>query len=118
MRNPEELKVFELADRLVLEVYRLTASFPAEERYGLSQQMRRAAVSIPSNIVEGCTRESQADFRRFIEIATGSAAELRYQLGLSRRLDFGKETDPLWFEVDTIVQSTTKMLIALSKSLR
>jgi four helix bundle protein len=75
MRNPSDLKVFEQAHTVVLEVYAMTAKFPADERFGLTQQIRRAAVSVPSNIVEGCSRESAADFRRFIEIATGSAME-------------------------------------------
>lgn len=124
MRNPEELQVFGLADRLVEEVYRLTADFPVGERYGLTQQIRRAAVSVPSNIVEGCSRNSQADFARFIEIATGSAMELRYQLALARRMDFGAsrgftaDIDPLWCEVTAIAESLGKALIALGKSLR
>jgi four helix bundle protein len=69
MRDHTKLRAFELADEVALLVYRLTTSFPREELYGLTSQMRRAAVSIPSNIVEGCARESQADYLRFINIA-------------------------------------------------
>src|SRR6266571_4642155 len=88
MRDHTKLKAFELADEVALLVYRITAGFPKEELYGLTSQMRRAAVSVPSNIVEGCARDSQADYQRFLTIAFGSLRELRYQLSLSVRLGF------------------------------
>ncbi len=88
MRDHTKLRAFELADEVALLVCRLTASFPREELYGLTSQMRRAAVSIPSNIVEGCARESQADYLRFLNIAFGSLRELHYQVSLSKRLGF------------------------------
>lgn len=116
MRNPQELQVFRLADAAVMKVYRLTASFPAEERFGLTQQIRRAIVSAASNVVEGCSRESPADFRRFIEIATGSAMEARYQIDLARRLEYGSDTD-LWSETAEAVDVATKSLIALKRTL-
>lgn len=90
MKDPKKLSVFKLADALVPVVYTATAHFPDSERFGLTSQIRRASVSVPSNLVEGCTRESPADFRRFVEIAFGSAAELQYQLSLAIRLDFPK----------------------------
>jgi four helix bundle protein len=117
MRNPAELQVFGLSDALVFEVYRLSASFPADERYGLTQQIRRSVVSISSNIVEGCSRESQTDFRRFIEIATGSAMELRHQLSLANRLGFGGPPE-LWTEVTRQADASAKALIAFGKALR
>lgn len=80
MRDPNGLKVFAMADALARAVYEWTVQLPSEEKYTLVSQLRRSALSVPSNLVEGCSRESQADFRRFVEIALGSAMELRYQL--------------------------------------
>jgi four helix bundle protein len=93
MRDHTKLRAFELADEVVLLIYRATREFPKEKMYGLTSQMRRAAVSVPSNIVEGCARESQAEYLRFLEIAFGSLRELHYQLGLSKRLGYFDEYD-------------------------
>jgi len=91
MKNPKSLKVFELADQLALAVYSATREFPKEELYGMVSQLRRCAVSIPSNIVEGCARHTEADFAHFMTVALGSARELEYQLDLSKRLGFLKD---------------------------
>lgn len=93
MRDHTKLRAFELADELVLLIYRITADFLKEEQYGLTAQMRRAAVSVPSNIVEGCARDSQADYLRFLYVAFGSLRELHYKLGLSKHLGFFKDKD-------------------------
>ncbi len=82
MRDHTKLRAFKLADEAALLVYRITARFPRGEQCGLTSQIRRAAVSVPSNIVEGCARESQADYLRFLNIAFGSLRELHYQLSL------------------------------------
>jgi four helix bundle protein len=87
-RDPGHLDVIRLAHTLALEVYLLTEALPDGERFGLQTQLRRAAVSIPTNIVEGCARTSPRDYARFIDIALGSAAELRYLLDLSVDLGF------------------------------
>ena len=88
MREHTKLRAFELADELAVMIYRKTKNFPKDEIYGLTSQMRRAAVSVPSNIVEGCARESQAEYLRFLEIAFASLRELHYQFGLARRLGY------------------------------
>ena len=88
MRDHTKLKAFELADEVALLIYRITSGFPKEEMYGLTSQMRRAAVSVPSNIVEGSARDSQPEYLRFLTIAFGSLRELRYQLSLAVRLEY------------------------------
>ncbi len=91
MQDFRDLKVWQKAHEVALDTYQLTASFPREERYGLTSQMRRCASSVPSNIAEGCGRSTDADFARFLQIAMGSASELEYQVLLARDLAFVTE---------------------------
>jgi four helix bundle protein len=88
MRDHRKLRAFESADALALSIYAATKSFPNEEQFGLTSQLRRAAVSIASNIVEGCARSSQADYIRFLDMTFGSAREVGYQLTLAKRLTY------------------------------
>ncbi len=88
MRNFRELKVWEKGHRMTLAVYRATATFPRDELYGLTSQIRRSCVSVPANIAEGCGRGSEADLARFLQIAAGSASELEYHILLANELGF------------------------------
>ena len=116
MRDHTKLRAFELADEVAVLIYRVTRKFPTDEVYGLTSQMRRAAVSVPSNIVEGCARESQTEYLRFLEIAFGSLRELHYQFGLAQRLGYTEEPDVS--ECDSKIVETEKVLNSLVRSLR
>jgi four helix bundle protein len=109
------LKVFELADRLAIRIYRSTENFPPAERFGLQAQIRRAAVSVPANIVEGCARSTQADYARFIEISYGSARELQYEVSLSARLGYldEKSAKILDYECTALARALNGLLRAL-----
>lgn len=91
MRNFKELIIWQESMKIVKEVYQLTKRLPAEERFGVATQMQRAAVSIPSNIAEGCSRKSQKDYKRFLEIAMGSAFELETQLLVTVEVGYFKK---------------------------
>jgi len=116
MRDYTKLKAFEVTDKIVEMVYEVTAHFPREELYGLTSQIRRAAISVPSNIVEGCSRDSQLDFLRFLYIAFGSLKELHYQILLSNRLGFLKVEDIKTLEPKMV--EAEKVLSSLIVSLR
>ncbi len=88
MRDFKKIQVWEKAHQLTLQLYKITASFPKEELYGLTSQIRRAASSIPTNIAEGAGRDTQAELARFIHIASGSASELEYHVLLARELEY------------------------------
>jgi four helix bundle protein len=88
MQSPTRLRVFLEAEELAVSVYRVTQALPSDERYGLVQQMRRAGVSVASNIAEGCGRGGNRELIRFLSIALGSATELECQLRLARRLAY------------------------------
>ena len=104
MKDFRQLKVWQKAHELTLAVYQLTATFPHEERYGLSSQLRRAGSSIAANLAEGCGRNGDAELARFCSIAMGSASELEYHLLLGRDLQLIKPKD---YEV--LHQRTTEL---------
>ncbi len=116
MRDHTQLRAFELADEVAMLVYPVTAGFPKEELFGLTSQIRRAAVSVPSNIVEGCARASEAEYLRFLNIAFGSLRELDYQLNLSKRLGFLRNEDSSLLEPKVV--ETEKVLNGLIRALR
>lgn len=99
-RDHRKLHVFGLADRLVIEVYRASKTFPAEERYGIRAQLRAAAVSAATNIVEGSARLHQNEYVNFLNIANGSSAESRYLSDVSGRLNFLAAADAEMLERD------------------
>ncbi|MEA1935610.1 MAG: four helix bundle protein [Thermodesulfobacteriota bacterium] len=88
MKDFKTLKVWEKAHNLTLEVYRVVLTFPRNEMYGLTSQIKRSCVSISANIAEGCGRKSDAELARFLQISMGSASELEYHLLLSRDIGF------------------------------
>lgn len=88
MKNFKELRIWQRSHQLVLDIYLITKSFPKEEVYGLTSQIRRSCASIPTNIAEGCGRNSDAELKRFLTIVMGSASELEYQLILSNDLGY------------------------------
>jgi len=93
MRNYRDLQVWGKAHNLTVELYRVSREFPREETYGLTSQLRRAAISIGSNLAEGCGRRTSTELARFVRVAMGSASELDYQLLLARDLGFMKDDD-------------------------
>ena len=107
----KKLDVWKLSMELSRVVYRLTTGYPSEERFGFVSQMRRAAVSVPSNIAEGAARDSNNEFRHFLSIARSSLSELDTQLDLSQDLGFVTETSRS--EIDRLLTRIDKMLYAL-----
>lgn len=116
MKDFKKLKVWEKSHLLTLEVYKATRSFPKEELYGLTSQMRRASVSIPSNIAEGCGRGSDAELSRFCQISMGSASELECQILLSR--DLGYLENLLFENLTNMVTEVKRMLTSFIQKLR
>jgi len=116
MKDFRNLKVWEKAHLLTLKIYKLTEQYPREELYGLTSQIRRASVSIPTNIAEGCVRSSDADFSRFLYIALGSTSELEYLILLSKDLKFIK--NELQVELNNEVNEIKKMLISMIKKIK
>jgi four helix bundle protein len=111
MRDHRKLVAFNLAHRIVILTYRTTKIFPSDERYGLVSQMRRCAVSVTANIVEGCARSSEREYARFLECAFGSLRELDYYITLSRDLGYLSATDAP--ELEGLYRRTAAALTAL-----
>ena len=115
MKDFRKLKVWEKSHRFVLDIYKITKEFPKEEMYGLTSQIRRAAASVPTNIAEGCGRDADADFNRFLRIAMGSASEVEYHLVLAHDLEIlnAKSYD----ELSATIVEIKKMLASFIRKL-
>jgi four helix bundle protein len=112
----KDLIVWQKAMSLAVEIYRLTEKLTREEIYGLTSQMRRCAVSIPSNIAEGRKRSSRKEFERFLVVAYGSGAELETQIELLKQLPFGKKIS--YNNSDSLLSEVMRMLNKMLSSLR
>ncbi|MCP4716400.1 MAG: four helix bundle protein [Deltaproteobacteria bacterium] len=115
MKNFRDLKVWQKAHQLALCIYTTTKHFPKEELYGLTSQIRRSSMSVPTNIAEGCGRGSDADLNRFLYISMGSACELEYQILLSCDLKF--ITKVVYDDLYSQVIDIKKMLTSLTKKI-
>ena len=116
MRDFRKLQIWKKSHELTLKIYGLTSEFPREEIYGLTSQIRRACASIPTNIAEGCRRESPAEFRRFLQIAMGSASETEYLILLAHNLKYLNASQ--YTELTDTTVRLKKMLTALLKKLK
>ena len=116
MQDFRNLKVWQKAHSLTLDVYRNTRGFPADEKFGLTNQLRRSCASVPANLAEGCAREGDSDFARFVNIAAGSASETDYHLLLARDLEYldGTAYDRLFEQVSEV----KRMLNSFERTLR
>lgn len=117
MKDFRNLAVWEKSHHLTLVVYYVTKTFPVDERFGLTSQLRRATASIPANIAEGCGKNTDPDFSRFLQIAFGSACEVEYHLILSKDLGY-LEAESYSFAINTDLITVKKMLAALITKIR
>ena len=117
MQDFRNIQVWQKAYDLTREIYKATKVFPPEEMYGLTSQLRRAAMSIPCNIAEGCYRSTDADFARFLDIAIGSASEVECQLLLAHDLGYQRqgESEELLVLVVEVKRMLTKFIATLRK---
>lgn len=115
MRDFREIKVWQKAHQFALEIYRYTQGFPAEERFGLTSQLRGSATSVPTNIAEGCGRNSEKDFARFLSIAVGSISEAEYQVLLAQDLGYIPAT--VHHQLDAQANEIKRMLNSFIRTL-
>ncbi len=110
MHRYKDLEIWKLSRKFCVSIYTITSRFPDAEKFGLISQLRRASVSVPSNISEGCSRKSNKDFSRFLEIAIGSCYEIETQLLISNDLGFItiEDLEALVIELNRIIQMTSK----------
>ena len=119
IKSYKDLDIWKRSIKLVEDMYRLTKSFPKEELYGLTSQMRRAAVSIPSNIAEGFTRLHDKEYKQFLYIALGSCSELSTQIIIASRLKYfdNNKIEQLLNEIDEICKMTMSLIKKINSNL-
>ena len=117
MRNFKDYEIWHIAMEIVVDVYQITEKLPDSEKYGLKSQMRRSAVSMPSNIAEGCSRKSDKAFANFLEISLGSSFELQTQLIVALRVGYLKEEElvDLFEKLDRFQRKTNTLLGKMSR---
>jgi four helix bundle protein len=118
MSNHKELKVYQKAMDLVTEIYQMTKLFPPEEKYGLTSQVRRASISVPSNIAEGAARKNTKEYIQFLYYSLGSAAEIETQLEISKRLGFIDDIEKINKNNNEIIYMLTGLIKSLSSKIR
>lgn len=108
----KELEVWQKAHRIALDIYEISRGFPREERFGLTSQMRRSAISVPSNIAEGCGRGTRGEFAHFVSISTGSTSELEYRVLLARDLSYlsQEKCEQLTSEIQEVKRMSADLL--------
>jgi four helix bundle protein len=113
MKDFRDLMVWQKSHQLALAAYRHTGSFPADERFGLTSQIRRSAASVPANIAEGCGRRGNAEFHRFLQMAMGSASEVEYDFLLARDLNYldAKTHKNLTSQVEEVKRMLSSLLL-------
>ena len=119
MRNYKNYEVYQMSMELVGEIYQVTKHFPDDEKYGLTAQLRRAAVSIPSNIAEGASRNREKDFARYIEIALGSSFEVDTQISLALQFNYINTSNfnPLFEKLQSVQRQLNGLRIKLRKEI-
>lgn len=115
MSNYKDLIVFQKADQLTFQIYKLTETFPKSEIFGLTSQIRRAALSVPANIVEGYARKSKKELFQFISIALGSHAEMEYLFSFSKRLGYCKSANAA--VIEQLIAEVGRLLWSFRRSL-
>jgi len=118
VRNHKDLEVWKVSMDFVIEIYQGTKTFPQSELYGLTSQIRRAAVSVPSNIAEGSSRKTTKEFIQFLYIAQGSLSEIETQLLISERLQYLKDPTVQYEKIKYIRTLLSRLILALSKKLQ
>lgn len=116
MRPHEKLEVWETSMDLVVDIYKETDTFPKEEKFGLTSQIRKAAVSVPANIAEGAARQSKKEFAHFLSNAQGSASELSTELLIARRLNYLGEEN--YVTMQKKLDSVGRMIVGLARHVR